>query len=120
MKAIYILLTIFLISQNICEKCSDKKNPSSVSDCRGLELDSGDVRCCYVYEEYTLMGEKTTERHCVGATQNEYDNIDLIEDFYEELIEGLGGKVEEIDIDCHSVNYLFTSLLSLIILLLLF
>ena len=119
MKAIYILLTIFLISLSICEKCADKKNPSSVSDCQGLELNSGEVACCYIYEEYTLMGEKTTERHCEGASKSEYENTDLFEDFFKELIEGFGGKVDKINIQCpNSANYIFISLLSLIILLL--
>ena len=118
MKAIYILLTIIFISQSICEKCSDKSNPKSYSDCKGLEVDTGDQYCCYVYGEYELNGKTETDRSCYSASKSEYDNIDSIEDLYEDLVKAMGGKVEEISIECPA-NYIFISLLSFLIILLL-
>ena len=65
------------------------------------------------------MGEKNINKHCEGASKSEYENTELFEDFFEGLIEGFGGKVDKITIQCpNSANYIFISLLSLIILLL--
>ena len=118
MKAIYILLTIIFISQSICEKCSEKTNPQSYSDCKGLEVDEGDMYCCYVYEKIEYKGRTETDRTCYSASKAEYDNIDAIEDLYEDLVKDVGGEVEEISIECPA-NYIFISLLSFIIILLL-
>ena len=71
-----------------------------------------------MYGEYELNGKTETDRSCYSASKSEYDNIDSIEDFYEDLLKALGGELEEISIECPA-NYIFISLLSFLIILLL-
>ncbi len=74
--------------------------------------------CCYVYEKIEYRGRTETDRTCYSASKAEYDNIDKIEDLYEDLVKDSGGEVEEISIECPA-NYIFISLLSFLIILLL-
>ena len=120
MKTLFILIFFFLISQNVGEKCDDKQNAKSISDCKGLELTTGDVACCFVDEKYTMFGEENIVKKCMGATKEQSENITLLKEKERKDIEdeGFDGRVEYINITCEN-NYLFISLLSLIVILLL-
>ena len=120
MKPLYVIIFILLISLNMSEKCEDKQNPSSISDCKGLEVVTGDSVCCFLDEKYTMFNEEQTEKRCIGATKAESENTIIIKEAERKRIEeeGFDGRVEYINVNCKN-NYLFTSLLSLIIVLLL-
>ena len=120
MKSLYAIIFFLLISLNMSEKCDDKQNPSSISDCKGLELTTGDSVCCFMDEKYTMFDEEHIKKSCIGATKAESENTTLIKEAERKRIEeeGFDGKVEYININCKN-NYLFTSFLSLIIILLL-
>ena len=120
MKPLYAIIFILLISQNMSEKCDEKQNPSSISDCKGLEVLATESVCCFLDEKYTMNGEKHIVKSCKGATKAESENTTLIKEAERKMIEdeSFGGKVEYINVNCKS-NYLFTSLMTLIIVLLL-
>ena len=129
MKPLYAIIFILLISQNMSEKCDEKQNPSSISDCKGLEVLATESVCCFLDEKYTMNGEEHIVKSCKGATKSETkniimskveDNTTLIKEAERKMIEdeSFGGKVEYINVNCKS-NYLFTSLMTLIIVLLL-
>ena len=120
MKSLYAIIFFLLISLSMSEKCDDKQNPSSISDCKGLELTTGDSVCCFMDEKYTMFDEEHIKKSCIGATKAESENTTLIKEAERKMIEdeSFGGKVEYINVNCKS-NYLFTSLMTLIIVLLL-
>ena len=120
MKPLIIIIFFFLISQNVCERCDDKQNAKSFSDCKGLELISGYAACCFADEKYTMFDGEHIVKKCVGATKEQSENITLLKEEERKDIEdeGFDGRVEYINITCEN-NYLFISLLSLIIILLL-
>ena len=117
MKFLYTLVIALLISQYLTEDCEDKKDPSSYSDCKGLQVKTGQYTCCFIEEKYIFQGDSQNDKNCVGATKEEYDNNNEIKQFYKEIIVEQGGEVEDIKIDCRA-NNIFISFLLLIIILL--
>ena len=116
MKVLYTLLIILLASLYNSEKCSGSL-ASQPSDCYGREKEINDVRCCYVVEKYTFIGSIVDKKSCFSLSQDEFDNIELLIKSLKQGVEKMGGKFETYDIDCSS-NYLYISLLSLMIFLL--
>ena len=117
MKIFHALLITLIVSvYNAVDKCSGV-TAGKAGDCQNLEIDSAHYKCCYAHTKFTLMGQTQEKKECQQITKTEYDNIkDEIKKAKEE-IEKMGGKVDTFDIDCNS-NYLYISLLSLIIFLL--
>ena len=120
MKHLFIIALFFLISQSMNEKCDGKENVSSISECKGLELTTGDAVCCFVDEKYTMFGKENIVKKCMGATKAESENITAMKEEEKKSIEdgGFDGQVEYININCEN-NYLFISFLTLIIIILL-
>ena len=117
MKVLYALLIALLISIYKAEKCKGSK-PNQPSDCHNREKSiENQYKCCYVYQKYFLMGTLEKTKSCNPVTENEFNNVkDLIKTM-KEGIEKMGGIFETLDFDCSS-NYLYISLLSLIVFLL--
>ena len=118
MKVLFVLLISILVSLYKAEKCNSTVVPNQVSDChnRDKSIDN-QYKCCYVYEKYFLMGSLEKGKSCTPVTQIEFNNIKDVIKTYKEAIEKMGGILDTYDIDCSS-NYLFISLLLLMILLL--
>ena len=120
MKTLSIITFFFLISQNMGERCDDNQNAKSISDCKDLELTPGDAACCFVDEKYTMFGEDQIVKKCIGATKEQSENITLFKEEERKSIEseGFDGRVKYINITCEN-NYIYISLLSLMIISLL-
>ena len=117
MNVLYALLIIFLVSIYKSENCDSEVKPKQASDCHNRDKGKDDYKCCYVVEKYTLMGKLTDRITCSSLDEDEYNNIKQIIKSMKQGVEKMGGKFETYDIDCSS-NYLFISLLLLMILLL--
>ena len=117
MKIFHALLITLIVSvYNAVDKCSGVKGEKA-GDCQNLEIDSAHYKCCYAHSKVTIMGQTQEKKECQQITKTEYDNIKDEIKKAKEQIEKMGGKVDTFDIDCNS-NYLYISLLSLIIFLL--
>ena len=117
MKALTSLLIMILLALYKAENCKDS-TPNEPSDChnRGKSIED-QYRCCYVYQKYTLMGNYIDTKSCAPLTKTEFENIKEVIKSLKEGIEKMGGKFDTFDIKCSS-NYLYISLLSLMIFLL--
>ena len=125
-KALFLLFTILLISQYFCDDvtyCEDKDGAKGKDDCNGLKLYEGskdNYTCCYVKIKAKGNGKSDTMEFCEGISKANYDRIkDFIKET-EKYWESQDG-VEKYDIkkyDCFS-NYLYISIMSLILFLLL-
>ena len=117
MKTIHALLIVLLASlYNAAQNCTDI-DADKPSFCHGLTLTTGQYRCCYIYAKAVLFGIESVSKKCTPVTKAEFDNIKQYEKASKEMIEKMGGKVLSLDINCFS-NYLYISLLSLMIFLL--
>ena len=117
MKIYYLLLAALILSFYNVQTCEEVKNPTGVSSCENVKMDSdydddGAKYCCYAKGKEKDDDDGTTEdlNECWGISQDIYDKI---EDYIDELEKG---KIfEDLSIDCAS-NYIMISLLSLILL----
>jgi len=116
MKALYALLIILLLSINKTEKCQGSE-PTQASSCHSRDKTGNEFRCCYVNQKYYLMGTLEKGKFCQAVTKSEFDNINDLVKSLKAGVEKMGGIFEIFEIDCSS-NYLYISLLSLIIFLL--
>jgi hypothetical protein len=118
MKVLFVLLISILVSLYKAEKCDSDAKPKEASDCHNLDKSvDNQYKCCYVYEKYFLMGSLEKGKLCHPVTQIEFNNIKDVIKSYKDAIEKMGGILDTYNIDCSS-NYLFISLLLLMILLL--
>ena len=119
MKVLHVLLIILLVSIYKAQKCnSTDPKPEQPKDCynRDKSIDN-QHRCCYIYEKYFLMGGLEKGKSCTPLTKIEFNNIKDVIKSYKEAIEKMGGIIDTFEINCFS-NYLYISLLSLMMLLL--
>ena len=117
MNFLHYFLIILLVSLYKAENCTSIAIPTQPSDCHKREKNFGDVRCCYTFEKYTFMGTYVDRKSCSSLDQEEFDNVKLLIKSLKQGVEKMGGKFENYEIDCSS-NYLYISLLSLMIFLL--
>jgi hypothetical protein len=117
MKVLYALLIILLVSIYKAEKCKGSE-PNQAIDCHYREKSvENQYKCCYIYQKYFLLGTLEISKSCTPVTLDEFNNIkDLIKTL-KEGIEKMGGIFDTLVFDCSS-NYLYISLLSLMIILL--
>ena len=116
MKAIYALLTILLVSLYYCaEQCGSTK-PTKASDCHGLAV-TDDDKCCYHNYKYFQGGEMQNGTLCKERTKLDFDNMGKIIKSAKGNIETNGGRIDTYEYNCSS-QYLYISLLSLMIFLL--
>ena len=117
MKVLYILLISLSITLYKAEKCNGSK-PSQPSDCYNREKsDEEEYKCCYIYKKYYSKGQLEKIQSCASLTKIEFDNIKDIMKSFRAGIEKIGGIIEAYEIDCSS-NYLYISLISIMIFLL--
>ena len=119
MKLLHALLIILLAYLYNADPCTDKEDPTKAGDCTGLEVDKekGYIKCCYYNKRYFVSGklaENTTK--CVHKKQVAYDDLYKEEKSLKGAIKASGGVIDSLIVDCSS-NYLYISLLSLIIFL---
>ena len=116
MKVLIYLLAIILVplckTQSVCSLTV----PSKAKDCYNLEVEKKEYRCCYYHQIYTLEGKFYNDTLCDGAKYEDYINMDNKVKSMIGYIKSKGGIIEVYEIDCSS-NYLYISLLLLIVLL---
>ena len=122
-----LLLAISLLSQYYCQldgsgeelECVVKTDPSNEKDCTSLKAGPLAHKCCLHEYNYKLNnGDKKDQKMCLPVVKEAYDKIkDYVEGL--EKIAETSSEVKSVDVSvkCNS-NYIFGSILSLIILLL--
>ena len=130
MQILYTILIIILASlykaddskPKYCSQWTRTYAPSQPSDCHNLWINETFTpgyyyKCCYVAKQYYFNGNFQNETSCTPVTKEYYDTLiprvksEL--DFYKIS----GSVIDKFVTDCSS-NYLYISLLSLIIFLL--
>ena len=130
MKLLYFLFIIILASiyaadderPKYCSDWSGKDAPSQPSDCYNLWINESSIknyyfRCCYENRKYYFGGEYENKTRCRPITKEYYDTIVSREKSGLNYYKTLGGVIDNYEFNCSS-NYLYISLLSLIIFLL--
>ena len=116
MKALYVLLILLLLSIYKAEDCSNKEATKD-TDCTGLDPGSGVYRCCYQYVKGTVNDKDVEQKTCLPISKTDWDTIKDYVKKQKEESEKAGSKVSKYEINCSS-NYLYISLLSLVLILL--
>lgn len=121
MKVLHILLICLLVSlykaANDEVFCGSGDDPAQASDCHKRKLTTDYAKCCYEYNKYYTNGKMTDTKKCVPFKQNEMDNFVSIYKSMKGNINENGGSIDKLEWNCSS-NYLYISLLSLMIFLL--
>ena len=124
MKALHALLIVLLISLYnavVNEPCDpDGKTttaPNELKDCKDRTLPTGYARCCYHYEKYFSGGKFTDRKYCRAFKQTEFEKFVSIYKSRKGDITSNGGSIDTLEWNCSS-NYIYISLLSLMIFLL--
>ena len=131
MKVIYCLLIIILASlykavddelPKYCSQWNGPFAPNETNQCYNLWINSSRIldyyyKCCYETKRYYFKGSYTNETRCVPLTREEYDTIPLRVKSGINYYKSMGGIPDRYELNCSS-NYLYLSLLSLIIFLL--
>ena len=116
MNALSSLLVFILVS--LCKSASVCKStvPTQAKDCYNLPVDSNEYKCCYSHKIYTHKGKFHSDTLCDATNFEDYNN--MVNKVKSEIghIKSEGGIIEVYEVDCSS-NYLYISLLSLIVLL---
>ena len=120
-KFIFVFLIIILSLYN-CKKCSEAK-PSSPNDCQGLELGEGESYCCYLrqkYHHYKYDNKHDVEYCKENNEENARKGAEIMKNLKQELINS-GFIIDAWGYQCFSnSNFLFLSILSLILISFLF
>ena len=115
MKALFLILSIILISEYNCEACASKNPPKDKKECLKRNLGDDDDFCCLFQLNYT---NGDTETNCIPLTDKNHRKM---KDFLRDQIDNKQKEKKEnitfANIDC-GANYLIISILSLIILFL--
>ncbi len=117
MKGLYVLLALLLFSLHEANTpCESDPKPEKNDQCKDREK-GADERCCYKYEKYYEGGTMKEHKFCQIFKKDEFDNFPKIYKSRKNGITSNGGSVDTLEWYCSS-NYLFISLLSLMVLLL--
>ena len=117
MKTLYALLILLLLSIYKAEDCDTTKTVEKDTDCTGLNPGPNSYRCCYSYLKGTINGQDTEKKQCLPISKTDYDGIKDFVKKGKETSEAAGNKISKYEINCSS-NYLYISLLSLVLILL--
>ena len=130
MKVIYCLLIIILASlykavdderPKYCSDWRGENAPNETSQCFNLWINESRtkeyIKCCYETRRYYFQGEYNNMTRCVPLTKEEYDTLPLRVKSGINYYKSMGGIPDRYEFNCSS-NYLYLSLLSLIIFLL--
>ena len=129
MKVMYSLLIIILASSykaidekpKYCSQCAGDDAPHEPSDCFNLWINESRTteyyKCCYETRQYYYKGEYYNSTRCVNLEKVEYDTLIPRVKSGVDYYKALGSVIDKYEFNCSS-NYLYISLLSLIIFLL--
>ena len=131
MKVIYCLLIIILASlykavddetPKYCYQWTDRFAPNETNQCYNLWINSSRTpdyyyKCCYENRQYYLKGKYTNITRCIPVTREKYDTLIQREKSGIDYLKTNGAVIDKLEFNCSS-NYLYISLLSLIIFLL--
>jgi len=117
MKTLYALLILLLLSIYKAEDCDTTKTVEKDTDCTGLNPGPNSYRCCYSYLKGTIGGKDTEQKQCLPIVKKDWDSIKDFVKKGKETSEAAGNKISKYEINCSS-NYLYISLLSLVLILL--
>ena len=132
MKFIYCLLIIILASlykavdddelPKYCNQWVDRFAPNVTEQCFNLWINNTGIhdyyyKCCYETRKYYFEGKYINTTQCVPVTKEAYDTIGLRVKSGINYYKSMGGILDKYEFNCSS-NYLYLSLLSLIIFLL--
>ena len=120
MKVLYATLILLLISfykaQDILS-CQDMQNPVGPKDCIYLPIPKSYYKCCYIRQQFYVGYEFENKTGCYPYSRSQYENLAKVVQSQKGFIKSQAGIIDYYDVDCPS-NYLYLSLLSLIIFLL--
>ena len=130
MKILYTILIIILASlykaddskPKYCSQWTRTYAPSQPSDCHNLWINETLTpgyyyKCCYVAKQFYFNGDFNNKTSCTPMTKEIYDTlIPRVKSEYD-YYKISGSVIDKFVTDCSS-NYLYISLLSLIIFLL--
>ena len=114
MKTLYALLIILLVS--LCKSEACQGDAKDAADCHGRDKGEGE-KCCYHNEKYYLSGIMHEEKTCNLMKKDEFEKFVSIYKSKKSGITSNGGSIDTLEWNCSS-NYIYISILSLIILLL--
>ena len=116
MNTLSLLLVIILVSLCKSESVCTLTVPMKAKDCYNLAVEKNEYKCCYFHQIYTQKGKFHNDTLCEGVKEADYNN--MVNKVKSEIgyIKSQGGVIEAYEIDCSS-NYLYISLLLLIVLL---
>ena len=120
MKVFHIFLIILSASlYKAAEEisCQDKAPVTKASECHSRKVSETDAKCCYVNYKYYQNGDVEEGQICKEEKKLNVDNFIPAYKSKKGSIIAAGGSIDKFDVDCSS-NYLYISLLSLMILLL--
>ena len=118
MKALHALLIILLISLSKSLDCTDRTVvPNNAKDCNDRTPGEGAIKCCYVKYFYFNDGKLTNTTRCSPIDQTNYDLAAKSLKSIKGHLTANGAVIDTFIFDCSS-NYLYISLLSLMILFL--
>ena len=115
MKTLYSLLIILLVSLCKEEQCGIKSEAKDAADCHNRTKGEGE-RCCYHNEKFYLNGDIHEEKTCNLMTKDQFEKFVSAYKSKKSYISSNGGSIDTLEWNC-SANYIYISLLSLIILL---
>ena len=121
MKVFHIFLIILSASlYNAADEISCGSNEpkaTKASDCHSRKVSKEGAKCCYHNYKYYLDGDLKEEQICQEEKKGNVENFVPVYKSKKGYIIAKGGSIDKYDMDCSS-NYLYISLLSLMILLL--
>ena len=119
MKVFHIFLIILSASlyNAADENCFNEPEVTKASECHSRKVSKEGAKCCYFNYKYYENGELNEGQTCKEEKKENVENFGRVYKSMKEAIIALGGSIDKFDMDCSS-NYLYISLLSLMILLL--
>ena len=116
MNALSSLLVLILVSLCKSESVCSLTVPTQAKDCYNLTVEKNEYKCCYSRQEYTQEGKYHNHTRCEGVKEADYNNMGNRIKSLIGYIKSQGGIIQTYEMNCSS-NYLYISLLSLIVLL---
>ncbi len=121
MKTLYVLLILLLASLSKAgdEKvtCGNEDVVRQASDCHSNQKSKEDSKCCYIDYKYYQDGNLEEKKFCQEYKKEKVDNFIPVYKSLKGAITSKGGSIDRYEVNCSS-NYLYISLLSIMILLL--
>ena len=116
MKALYLALACILLSMIYSRICDG--DAENVKDCQAATFDNTTYyRCCFIDSKAKMGGKEINTKVCGEVNKDEYDNIKKKIEDLEKHMKDTGFESPKVSVNCKS-NYIFLSIISLILFLL--